>query len=190
MISDLDLADLALAAYSEPATVETDNVHALIKERDGFMLLGLRGTNDIAALLRDAEASRARRDPILGSTPDSFAADAEQILWRIFFRFTGPWAGGAHSKGGSELLDLAAMMRVAGRPPERIVAFEPAPVGSLGGLIEPTWAKITRHGADPVTEMPPWRKHPIPVTPLAWSGSKPINPFAYHYMAGVRAALA
>lgn len=190
MITDLLLADLALASYDLPATIETPNVHALIKESDGVVLLALRGTADAIALLRDAEALHERDDPILGRTPDSFAADAEQILWRIFARFTGPWAGGAHSKGGSELLDLAAMMRVIGRPPVRIAAFEPAPVGPLAGLIDPAWTLITRHGDDEIPEAPPWRPHPSPVTALAWVGPRPLNPLDFHAMAGVRAAIA
>jgi len=190
VIIDLDLADLALASYSEPATVETPNVHALIKERDGLVLLGLRGTADFVALMRDAMAAHERDDPILGKTPDSFAADAEQILWRIFSRFNGPWVGGGHSKGGSEILDVAAMMRVIGRPALRIGAFEPAPTGLLGGYIDPATTLITWHGKDPVPAAPPWRRHPVAVTHLPWRGAEPINPLDYHSMAGVRAAMA
>ena len=36
ILTDIDLADLALASYAEPATVETSDVHALIVERDGI----------------------------------------------------------------------------------------------------------------------------------------------------------
>jgi hypothetical protein len=190
VISPVALADFALATYAEPPTLITPHAQVLIKQLDGVTLIGPRGTADLDAVLRDIEAAVERDDAILGRTPNSFAADAEEIAWRIFSRITGPWAGGAHSKGGSELLVLAAMMRYAGRPPAQIAAFEPAPVGTLNGLIDPASTLITRHGEDPVPVAPPWRPHPAPVTALPWRGAPTLDLGAYHAMAGVRAALA
>ena len=55
--SDLDLAEAALAAYSNPATVETARVHAYIAQPAGGQIVALRGTNpkDLIDLALDAE---------------------------------------------------------------------------------------------------------------------------------------
>lgn len=192
MTSDLILADLALASYDLPATIETADIHALIRDVDGITYVSPRGTNPhhLIDLMRDAGAGVTRADPILGDADETLLADAEQLAWRILPRIKGAWAGGAHSKGAAELLYLAAIMAYLGRPPLRIAAFEPPRVGLLGGLVDPAWCALYRHGEDPITELPPWRVHPLPLTALAWVGPRPLDPLDYHAMAGVRAAVA
>src|SRR5690242_17951496 len=64
-------AEIALAAYAS-VTIETREVHALIVDDPDMLWIGLQGTHDAAALVRDALAAFERSDPIFGTTPDSF----------------------------------------------------------------------------------------------------------------------
>ena len=191
ILTDIDLADLALASYAEPATVETSDVHALIVERDGIQIIALRGTDPhhLIDLIRDAEAVGLRRDPILGDVSASFLGDAEQLVWRLWPSLRAPYALTGHSKGAAEAQALAAILAHMGRPPMRLAAFEPPLLWLCNGLVAALPGIATRHGDDEITE---WPKHgqAQPLTLLPWIGPRPLDPLAYHYMQGVRAALA
>jgi hypothetical protein len=187
-------AEIALAAYGA-VTVETEDIHALIVDDPDILWIGLRGTADFVALLRDAAAAYERNDPILGKTPDTFASDAEQLFWRLWPKLPLIKLIGitGHSKGASEAEDLAAMFGNAGRRPSWLGAFEPAPVGPLNGLITglpgiATWRGIdTTHLLlrDPVPAAPEWRPHAYALTLLPWTGERPLDPLDYHSMDGV-----
>ena len=71
----------------------------------------------------------------------------------------------------------------------RLAAFEPPQLGLCNGLVAALPGIATRHGDDEITE---WPKHgqAQPLTLLPWIGPRPLDPLAYHYMQGVRAALA
>jgi hypothetical protein len=190
----LDLADLALASYTEPATIETGDAHVLVKERAGIIFVSPRGTNPkvLRDDLRDLGAAWVRNDDILRRCPSTITADAEQIVWRLLpYLRAKPWAGGAHSKGAGELLLVAAMLTHGGLPPLRIGAFEPLRVGPCGDLLKADTCLLTRHGLDEITEVPPWLGHPLAITPLVWIGPAPTDPLIqYHDLAGVRASIA
>jgi hypothetical protein len=191
-------AEIALAAYAG-ATIETKDVHALIVEDPDILWIGLRGTDDFIAVLRDAAAAFERNDPILGCTPNSFAEDVEEIFWRILPKLPqGKAIGiGAHSKGASEAQILAAMFAYAGRPVSWLGAFEPAPVGTLSGWLKDQPGIATWRGEDidrplirdPVPAMPLGRPHAMPMTALAWWGPTPLNLANYHSMSGVLEAV-
>jgi len=187
------LAVAAVASYSQPATIETDDVHALLIEEDGCLVVALRGTNPEhwIDLWRDAEAAIMRHDPILGAVPESFAEDAEQLLWRLLPRLKPgqPVYLAGHSKGASEAQILAAMMAHAGFAPAFLAAFEPAPVGTLQGLLKTQAGIATCLGHDPIPRLPLGRPHAQELTLLPWSGVPPFDQLRYHAMEGVRAAL-
>jgi hypothetical protein len=186
-------ARAAIAAYNAPATLETADVHALLIEEDGALIVALRGTNPehLVDLWRDAGAAIVRDDPILGPVPESFASDAEQLLWRLLPRLhpgkrlylTG------HSKGASEAQILAAMLGHIGFWPDFVAAFEPAPVGTLNGAFLGQAGLATRLGLDPIVRLPSDRPHAQPLLQLDWPGAPPLDPLRYHAMANVRAAL-
>lgn len=191
MISDLTLADLSLAAYTEPATIETDDVHALLRDVDGILVIALRGTNPwhFVDLWRDLSAIAVRHDPIFGAVSESFFADAEQLVWRLWPLLTGPYALTGHSKAGPEAQAAAAMLTHMGRPPIRLSVFEPAQLGTLGGAVAGLPGIATRLGEDPVTQAPENRGHAQPLTLLPWSGGVVVDPLEYHAMAAVREAV-
>jgi hypothetical protein len=187
-------ADVALACYSTPPTIETDDVHALLVDAfdlaPGLVIVGLEGTNPrrLVDLWRDAAAIDIRRDPLLGDVPESFAGDAEQLFWRILPKLEPgrPFAITGHSKGASEAQLLATMFALVGRAPVFLAAFEPAAVGDLRGLIKDLPWLATRHGRDPITFLPPGRPHAQPLLQLPWDGPVPADPLDYHGMQGVR----
>lgn len=191
-------AELALAAY-RAVTIETADVHALIVDDPDILWIGLRGTSDFIALLRDAGAATERNDPILGPTPHTFAEDAEEIFWRLLPKLPAskPIGIAGHSKAASEAQDLCAMFRYAGREPAWLGAFEPAPVGTLKGRLKDqpgiaTWRgeDITRPLVrDPVPAMPLGRPHAMSMTALAWWGPTPLDLVDYHSMAGILEAV-
>src|SRR5476649_757852 len=106
-------AEVALAAYQTPPTIQTEDVHALILETDQLVTVGLEGTDPrrLVDLWRDASAVALRSDPLLGPVPASFTADAEQLFWRLLPKIPAgkPFAITGHSKGASEAQLLAAM---------------------------------------------------------------------------------
>jgi hypothetical protein len=191
LITTLQLADASLAAYVLQATVETDDVHCVISQVGDTQVIALRGTDPdhFIDLLLDAKAIFSRDDPILGSCSESFVADAEQLLWRLWPLLRDPFAITGHSKGASEAQALAAMLTHMGRPPICVTVFEPAQVGTLNDILLKLPGIATRHGGDFVTQEPSGRGHAQPLTLLPWVGPRPLNPIAYHAMAGVRAAV-
>jgi hypothetical protein len=193
----LRCADVALACYATPPTIETEDVHALLVDAadlaPGLVIVGLEGTDPRRAvdLWRDAAALAERDDPLLGRVPRSFASDAEQLFWRLLPRLgpDRPFALTGHSKGASEAQLLAAMFALAGRAPVFLAAFEPAAVGDLRDLLSDLPWLATRHGRDPVTWLPPGRAHAQPLLEIPWDGPPPADPLDYHAMQGVRDAL-
>lgn len=188
MITDLHLAELSLAAYSTPATVETHDAHALITEEPDGLIIALRGTDPkkLVDLWLDATAVEDRDDPILGKTPESFLGDAEQLYWRISpkVKYNQPVYICGHSKGAAEANALAAMFVFAWRAPVRLTVFAPPQMGVLGGYVSALPGYAFRHGDDPITELPPGRSQPRSLTALPWVGPKPLDKLDYHSMAG------
>lgn len=186
-------AGVALAAYTSPASIETDVVHALIVEAPDLTIVGLRGTDpwQLIDLFIDAAAAVERDDPILGRAPASFLADAEQLFWRLLPKLPAdrPFAIAGHSKGASEAQLLAAMFKAIGRPAAFLGAFEPAAVGLLNGLLSAGPGLATRHGLDPITDLPPGRAHAQILCALPWLGPPARTPLDYHSMQGVNDAL-
>jgi hypothetical protein len=175
VITRLVYADLALASYTEPATIETPDIHALIKDVDGFTLVGLRGTNPakFVDLGRDLLASQTRAE--------SFLADAEQLAWRLVRRLTGPYGIGAHSKGGAEGQALAAIMTYLGKPPAALYTWGSPQMGKLGGLIATLPGADFARQHDPIPDEPR-RGTPRPRVILPWPGPAPFNRIDCHAM--------
>ena len=192
MITDLDLADWALAAYARPATIETDDAHALIGAANGVQVIAMRGTDPthFIDLIRDAEAVGLRNDPIFGPVSASFIEDAEEIVWRLWPLLADPFAITGHSKGGDDAQGVGAILTRMGRPPIRLSVFEPAQLGRLNGTLDPIPGIATRHGEDEITQFPLDRGHAQRLVELPWTGGLVLNPLDYHAMAGVRAAVA
>lgn len=185
MISDSRLAQLALASYSQPATIETADIHAVITQEDGYVVIALRGTNPahLVDLLRDVGADETRHDPILGATPETFLADAEQLAWRLDKYLHDPWIGTAHSKGAGEIQDLAAVLTYMGRPPTRLVTFAAPQVGKLNGLIATVPGRDYAMQHDLVPDVPPNRGIPRSWTQIPWIGPVPLDRLECHSMA-------
>lgn len=192
-ITDIHLAELSLAAYSSPATIETPDAHALIVEETDGLIIALRGTDPkkLVDLWLDSTAVEDRHDPILGKTPESFLSDAEQLYWRILPKIKPdqPIYICGHSKGAAEANALAAMFVFAWRAPTRLTVFAPPQMGDLGGYVAALPGFAFRHGDDPITGLPPGRSQPRSLTQLPWVGPKPLDKLKYHDMAGYAEAV-
>jgi hypothetical protein len=192
MITDLDLADWALKAYAQPATIETADVHCLVGEAEGVQILALRGTDPRRPvdLLRDAEAAGVRDDPILGPVSESFLADAEQLAWRVAAILSPGFVVTGHSKGAADAQALAALLAYMGKAPARLTTFASPQLGLLPGMIGtlPGTDYVMQH--DPIPDVPPNRGRPRTITMLPWIGAVPFDRLECHAMMGYRDAIA
>ena len=148
MITDIDLCDIAAAAY-QSATIETADCHVLIIEREGLTIGAFRGTDPskLIDLWRDADALMYD-DPILGPVHDGFYWDVCSVAWRM--PHLDIVVG--HSKGGSEVLTYAGMLAAIDKPPSRLVTFGAARSGGpkLGKLIAMISGNDYWNGGDPI----------------------------------------
>ena len=186
MNSDIDLAEAALAAYSNPATIETARVHAYITQPAGGQIIALRGTNpkDLIDLALDAEMIKLRNDPIFGPCTDVAMTNAEQLIWRLWPLLQDPFDITGHSKAAIEAQALAAILKHMGRAPRRLVVFAPPQLGDLGGYLSDVPGVAYRHGEDPVTDFPVNRGRPQSLLGLPWVGHTPLDKLDYHAMQG------
>ena len=193
MTPDQQLGLLSQQAYSLPATVETEDAHALIRERDdGVVMIAPRGTvpTNWIDLWRDVSAIQRRNDPILGHGPDSILADCEQLAWRLYplIRDREVWMGG-HSKGGGEGQGLAAIFLQMGVKVTRLTTFAALRMGALGGIISsiPGFDFVFDH--DKVPQEPPNELIPRIHTVLPWTKPQSIDPLEYHSLTNLIGAI-
>lgn len=180
--------DIATGARSLPRIF-------LDKDEDGGLTATCEGTRP--TFLGDWRADFDQLDLVIDPTCPPVPHGWGTLMLGVIFRLMAlippdvalGWNG--HSMGGSDALIGAWLWLLAGRKLGRVTAFEPGPVGTLGGLLDRANVLVTRVGAglegDPVPDSTP-RGHPAPLIVLpAQPGWSPID---CHEIANVAAAVA
>lgn len=166
----------------------------LDRDGDGTPVVTCEGTrpNFLGDWRVDFDQLDLTIDPTCDPVPHGWGSLMLGVIFRIL-RDLPPgealgWNG--HSMGASDCLIGAFLWKLAGRKLGRVTAFEPGPVGRLGGLLDGEDVLITRVGdgldGDPVPIATP-RGHPVAVTYLPaqpdWSAK------ACHELVNVASAL-
>jgi hypothetical protein len=194
MLSDRDLCAAAAAAYSGTATfVCAGDVHCLVTEQGGYVLVAFRGTelNDIADWLRDFDAVPADGGP-LGICHAGFlnGACAALPLLKPFLTTSKPFIVTGHSLGGALAICTAALLASEGNPPALCTTFG-APAVSVMGTIARVLGKVPGvrwwDGNDPVPFEPPWPYQQD--RSLTHIGTPMVDPIAAHMIARYAAEL-
>jgi hypothetical protein len=189
-IAIADLAEVAEQAYSDPASIERGEFHAVYAEISGITIVGIRGTNSPGDLLVDGDIIPKYRLDLDCYFHGGFLGDVEGVEHELNAFLNGKnWIAVGHSKGGSEALIAASLV---GTPPLAVVAFGPArpAFSKFRGVLERCVPSILllRHGADPIPDSPWGFQQPGDLfvfgTPTA-----SINKLDDHYLAAYRAAL-
>jgi len=159
----LKAVSLAEASYSTPATfVVAGDVHVLISEFQGVMLVTFRGTepDDWADWARDLDAVPMDGGP-LGLCHKGFLTGAQAALQHILdSRPVGVQVGlVGHSLGGALAICTAGLLKSRGILPQFCITFG-APAVSIGDslskLIEHIPGPRYHNGDDPVPLLPPF----------------------------------
>jgi hypothetical protein len=136
-MTDLILARAAAASYDPAAPgrrIRWQDMSALLIEGADGYTLAVEGTDphNILNLIRDANVldMPMRDHPDLGPMPAG-AADAVDGFFPLVRDLIGdaPWVTTGHSLGGQVTVGIAALMRIAGKPPLMLVPFDPPKTG-------------------------------------------------------------
>jgi hypothetical protein len=140
------------------------------RDPDGMPVITIEGTrpNFLGDWQADLDQVDFVIDPTIDAVPHGWGSLMLGVIFRILAKFADPdlvlgWNG--HSMGGSDALVGAALWKLAGRKLGRVTAWEPGPVGPLGGLLAGEEVIITHIGDDLVPVATP-RGHPAPVIAL------------------------
>jgi hypothetical protein len=189
-IAIADLAEVAEQSYSDPASIERGDFHAVYAEISGITILGVRGTNSPGDLLVDGDIVPKYRPDLDCYFHGGFLNDVEGVEHELNAFLRGKhWIAVGHSKGGSEALIASG---VAETPPLAVVAFGPARPAFLKfrGVLERRVPSVIllRHGADPIPDSPWGFQQPGDLIGFGTPTSS-INKIDDHYLAAYRAAL-
>lgn len=170
-----DYAMLAQAAYSAtPDYGDADGAaRAILRQTDAGTVLCLRGTDNLASLLADADALPHDAGPI--GLVHAGIWHAFDTLWPAVSQLT-PHALAGHSEGAAGAIYLGARLCLAGHAPAEIWAFEPPHTvldDKLSALFAAHGVKVMlyRHGNDLVTMAP------VALPGLGWRHCAPVIGF-------------
>jgi hypothetical protein len=176
VLSDRSLADLCAATYAPDhvPTYETPDVHVTVTKQGGVVYWAFRGSASLRDWFDDLLAvpvDETVDHEILGLCHPQFLRNALSVIEPLL-RDIGdnPHVGTGHSKGGSEALDIGALLALRGKPPLRLVAFAPARAGALKGILGPIPGASYRFRDDPVPLLPTYLPPPRPLTQLGTPG--------------------
>lgn len=158
MISHRRFAELSLEAYTKLATVTRSDIHFVVSEIDGEVVVAFRGTvlSDLADVVRDIQIAD-RTDPAVGHVHSGFWFGASYVVLDVAlavhgrrFHLTG------HSLGGALALLVGAMLTARGVKPASIVTFGAPRVGYFDFVKALDGLDITlyRKGNDVVPSVP------------------------------------
>lgn len=199
---DADLAELAVAAYTEPPTISGAVIfrgtHALLREVDGVPVIAFRGTDDPADFVIDAlarpELAYSRATGLV-FVHAGFKAAAASLFPQVEAAVAGShnFVLTGHSLGGALALLVGAALRAVGKEPRLIVTFGAPKVGfgRFARALDGIEVRQYRRGNDPVPTLPlalplfPYRHVRLPLIQVGVEDHN--NPFACHRMAGYAA---
>lgn len=161
MITDLQLAQAALDAYSKPASlpIPETGTDVRITIVDEAMLVSFRGSKTLQDWIRDFRFAPIvlRAHPQLGPCHDGFLRGVESVIGPILNATIGKkvYIDG-HSLGGALAVGTAALFTLAGRPVETVVTFGAPRFGMAPfvSLLKPVTVRQYRNGNDPVPDLP------------------------------------
>lgn len=163
-LSDAVLCAAATAAYSTPATMAYQDVHAVVSDVDGVTIVAFRGTvpSSWEDWFRDFAAwpERLTDHPILGWCHSGFVDGADALIDRLrgVLSRDKPFMLTGHSLGGALAIAAGALLSDCGLPPTALTTFGAPRVGmaALSGILTPIAGHRYRHGDDCVPEVPSW----------------------------------
>lgn len=189
------LCAAAAAAYSAPPTfVVAGDVHVVLSEVDGVIVVSPRGTEpaDWRDWVRDFNARPMDGGP-LGICHSGFLSGAQAAIPDLLTRLPAdkPVALGGHSLGGAIAIDLTALLVVHGITPLLCTTFG-APAVSIGDALSRLIAHVPGDrfhcGDDPVPFVPPYPYEQDRA--LTRIGRALLDPIADHMIARYADALA
>lgn len=184
---DLTLLDLCQAAYDGPnPTYAAGDCRIYRTDLPNCTALVAAGSRTLEDWVTDLKAG--------------WRADASAVLPLVLavVPFPKPLALAGHSKGGSDIQDLAARLIEAGAPVWRLTTFEAPAVGPRDGYLEDVDGADYAHYGDEIVWLPPSTPHP---RALLWFPEPAlpiidphrdlvIDPFAnHHILTAIRPAL-
>lgn len=190
----LYFAELAAQVYNDSPDFGAVQSAARAKLYAGGRVLVFRGSDNVATWMRDFQAFPTRTGN-LGVLHSGIYDAWEEVADQILSLKVPPQYIVGHSEGaGLAQICTGAFIRRHVFP-TGLYAFEPPNIAGnavLRGLIESagTMNLCTRHGLDPVPDMPPWLDQALDLADIGKVLSTELDPIWYHLMENVRAALA
>ena len=187
--------DTSVPAFQDEAKL----VHVFLLKVNGVLTVLFEGTLDwqewVFSDLLALEIPLIRHSK-LGPVHAGFARDVLSVIDDIVQAVgTQPYYLCGHSKGASEAILCAALMKDLGKPPLGVFAFEPAKVGSailrsyLADVPIIATSTYNANGPDVVTCVPPGPTWCHPVAPIAIKVSDSLSIIDKHKIPAVLAAL-
>jgi hypothetical protein len=202
MISLLDAADIAIAAYTTKPNIIGDDIEMIWQEIGDTIVWSSPGSRDLSDWIHDIVVGpwpSANHDEIGIVHGDLEACVASVIDQMVVITGSRPCAIIGHSKAGGTAILQAAHMVARGVNVVQLVAFEAPHVAfDLNNTLPHILRQIpsataTRNGSgllcDPVTIVPVGFFTPLPVMTLR-SPTTFFDPVDYHLMGNVRASIA
>lgn len=193
MLSDLELCQLAGAAYHTPPTWVSETAHVCRTDLPDITVVAFRGSATLQDWLTDLDAAPCEpvAHPKLGTMPSGFLDSAQSVFDAIMKDVTGPLVLTGHSLGAAQARIVSALAILAGRAPLRLVTFGSPRTGALGGLIAMLPGPCYFNKRDPVPGVPLGYPHPRLVRHIGTpSLLDDIDPISCHYIASYAASLA
>lgn len=162
LITDRELARLALDAYHQPPNWAVGEIHARMTTPEDLRVVAFRGTTiDPRTWIRDLDAGWVFH-PQLGMLHRGFLGAALAIYPQLQWpRDDRRLILVGHSLGGAIALVVGALMITSDKPVAAVVTFGAPRVGmsDFCGVLQAAEVRQYRHGNDPVptVPLPPYR---------------------------------
>lgn len=161
MLTDLDLVNLCVACYEEPAAfdaiIDQDGVWVGVKHYEDCSVIAFRGSTTFLDWVRDFEASMVP-DPTLGWVEMGFLRGMRDIKAHVdtIVPYNKPMYITGHSLGAARALLFAALCNAAEEEIAAVVTFgSPRPGGQkLKNILALVPVRSYKNGDDPVTDVP------------------------------------
>ena len=182
-------AQIAAQVYQDTPEFGAVRSAARARRYQGGEILAIRGTDNYATMLADLKAAPTRKTAI-GQVHAGFYGAIEEIAPQIDTLAQTPQVIIGHSEGASVATGLAGELARIGKPPQLVIAFEPAAMcvdDVLASLLRDAGVEVyaSKHAIDPVPDVPPWMHYVCPYTSIGAFSLAHIDPIWYHLIGNI-----